>query len=278
MKFRLTAIWIAFVTGCASLPATISEHSLRVMSYNIEYGSQGLDRVVTVIRDEHPDIVGLQEVDVHWSARSNFVDQAARISKATGMNYRFARIYQLPNADLSKPPREFGVALLSRYPIVGFTNHEITQLSTQDSTPTPAQLPGLLDAMIDIDGRKVRVFNVHLDYRSDPSVRAKQVSEIIEFINKDTISTILTGDLNATPNAPELRPLLDRLSDTWPEKQMPGLTYSSTKPEKRIDYVLTTDGFCPTKSRIPKVYASDHFPIVIDLIFDGKCRINHGTQ
>lgn len=245
------------------------------MSYNIEYGNQGLDSVAAVIRDQHPDIVGLQEVDVHWSARSNFVDQAATLSKATGMNYRFARIYQLPNADPSKPPREFGVALLSRYPIVAFTNHEITRLSTQDSTPTPAPLPGLLDATLDVGGRNVRVFNVHLDYRSDPSVRAKQVSEIIGYINKDTIYTILTGDLNAAPNAPELAPLLGRLHDTWPENQTPGLTYSSTKPEKRIDYVLTSDGFCPTKARIPTVYASDHFPIVIDLIFDGKCKIPH---
>lgn len=277
MKPRWLAIGSALLTSCASLPAKTPEFSLRVMSYNIEYGHEGLDSVAAVIRDEHPDIVGLQEVDVHWSARSNFVDQAAALSKATGMNYRFARIYQLPNADKSKPPREFGVALLSRYPITTFTNHEITRLSTQDSTPTPAPLPGLLDATLNINGRNVRVFNVHLDYRADPSVRAKQVAEILGYIVKDTISTILTGDLNAAPDAPELKPLIDRLNDTWPEKQMPGLTYSSTKPEKRIDYVLTTDGFCPTKTRIPKVYASDHFPIVIDLIFGGKCKISHGS-
>ena len=246
------------------------------MSYNIEYGHEGLDSVAAVIRGEHPDIVGLQEVDVHWSARSNFVDQAAMLSKATGMNYRFARIYQLPNADQSKPPREFGVALLSRYPIVAFMNHEITRLSTQDSTPTPALLPGLLDATLNINGRNIRVFNVHLDYRADPSVRAKQVSEIIWYIARDTTSTILTGDLNASPDAPELKPLLDILGDSWPRDQKPGLTFSSTKPEKRIDYVLVSDRFCTTKTQIPTVYASDHFPIVIDLVLDPKCKSIRG--
>src|SRR3954471_1448723 len=112
MKSRLCMIGAVLLTGCASLPAKAPNQSLRVMSYNIEYGHEGLDSVASLIRDEHPDIVGLQEVDVHWSARSNFVDQAATLSKATGMNYRFARIYQLPNSDPSKPPREFGVALL----------------------------------------------------------------------------------------------------------------------------------------------------------------------
>lgn len=275
MNSRWLVIGIVWTMGCASLPAKTSGHSLRVMSYNIEYGHEGLDSVAAVIRDEHPDIVGLQEVDVHWSARSNFIDQAAELSKATGMNYRFARIYQLPNADPSKPLREFGVALLSRYPIVAFNNREITRLSTQDSTPTPAPLPGLLDAIVNIDDRNVRVFSVHLDYRSDPSVRAKQVSEILEYIARGTVATIFTGDLNAAPDAPELKPLLDRLHDTWPEAQKPGLTFSSKKPEKRIDYVLISDGFCPKSARIPKVYASDHFPLVIDLVLDGKCRNLH---
>ena len=263
--------------GCVTLPARTPERSQRVMTYNIEYGHQGLDSIIAVIQGERPDIVGLQEVDVHWSARSNFVDQAATLSKATGMNYRFARIYQLPNSDPSKPPREFGVALLSRYPIVAFTNHEITRLSTQDSTPTPAPLPGFLDATVDVNGRNVRVFNVHLDYRADPSVRMKQVSEILEYLPKDTVSTILTGDLNAAPDAPELRPLLDRLHETWPGPE-PGLTFSSTKPEKRIDYVLVSGGICSIASRIPKVYASDHFPLVIDLIFGGPCGIRHSVQ
>jgi endonuclease/exonuclease/phosphatase family metal-dependent hydrolase len=274
--------WLTFVLlvtlGCASIPAKGRDNSIRVMSYNIEYGNNGLDSVAAVIRDQHPDVVGLQEVDVHWSARSNFVDQADLLAKKTGMQYRFARIYQLPNTDTSKPPREFGVALLSRYPIVAFTNHNITRLSTQDSTPTPTLMPGLLDATIDFHGRKFRVMNVHLDYRADPAVRGKQVSEMMTYIGSDTISTVLTGDFNASPDAAELAPLFAHLNDTAPHGAAPQFTFSSTKPEKKIDYVLTTDSFCPTKYQVPKVHASDHFPVVVDFRFDGVCRIHHETQ
>lgn len=261
--------------ACASLPPGAQGGKIRVMSYNIEYGHEGLDSVAAVIRDQRADIVGLQEVDVHWSARSNFVDQAALLAHRTGMSYRFAHIYSIPNSDPSKPPREFGVAILSRFPIVSFSNHDITRLSTQDSGVTPALLPGLLDVEVNADGRRIRVFNVHLDYRSDPSVRAKQVSDVIEYINKDTISTILTGDLNAAPDAAELKPLMRRLSDTWVNNAEPAPTFPSTKPEKKIDYVFTTDSFCASGTYIPKVYASDHFPIVVDLILGGTCRRGH---
>lgn len=277
MKRCLLTIGAALLNACASVSTKTPENSLRVMTYNIEYGHEGLDSVIAVIRDQHPDVVGLQEVDVHWSARSNFVDQAELLAKGTGMQYRFARIYQIPNADASKPPREFGVALLSRFPITAFANHQMSRLSTQDSTPVLTMMPGLLDATIDFSGRKFRMMNVHLDYRADPSVRAKQVAEIIGYINADTIATILTGDMNAGADAPELKPLRDRLNDVWPVGS-PGLTFSVAKPEKRIDFVLTTDAFCPRNPRIANVRVSDHFPVIVDLFFDGVCKISRVHQ
>lgn len=268
------------VVGCASMPTKAPEHLLRVMSYNIEYGHEGLDSVAAVIRDQHPDIVGLQEVDVHWSPRSNFVDQAALLAKGTGMNYRFARIYQFANDDPSKPPREFGVAILSRYPITAFTNHEITRHSTQDSTAAPAQLPGFLDATINANGTNIRIFDVHLDYRRDPSVRAQQVAEMLGYIEPCTSPTLLFGDMNAPPNAPELQPLFQHLHDTWPGSNGQGPTYPAKAPESKIDYVVTSDGFRVRKASVPEVYASDHRPMVVDLevsndFVAGSCKTTH---
>ena len=89
MNSRLLAIGAVWMMGCASAPTHNGERSLRVMSYNIEYGHEGLDSVAAVIRDQHPDIVGLQEVDVHWSERSNFADQAALpITTSPGIRLR----------------------------------------------------------------------------------------------------------------------------------------------------------------------------------------------
>ena len=263
--FLAAAVAVA-ASGCATLPAGTSGDSLRVMTYNIQYGNEGLDSVIAVIRTEKPDIVGLQEVDVHWSARSNFVDQAALLAKGTGMDYRFARIYQIPSDDSTKPPREFGVALLSRYPIVGFENHIITRLSTQEANPTPTPLPGFLEAALDVNHKTVRVFDVHLDYRRDPQVRAKQVADMLGYIGDSKVPTILFGDLNARPEAPELQPLLRKLHDTWPYSSGPGLTDPAKNPTAKIDFVLTSDAFRVKKAWVPEVYASDHRPVVVDLV------------
>ena len=262
----LIAVIAVVLVGCATVPAAVREQPLRAMTYNIQYGHEGIDSVVAVIRAEKPDIVGLQELDVHWSERSSFIDQAERLAKGTGMDYRFARIYQLPNEDPNKPPREFGVGILSRYPIVSFTNHIITRLSTQEENPVPAPLPGFLEAMIDVNGRKVRVFDVHLDYRRDPSVRAKQVAEMLHYIGNSGIPTLVFGDMNAKPDAPELQPLLRKFHDTWSYSEGPGFTGPAKNPTGKIDYVLTSDGFRVVKAWVPKVYASDHFPVVVDLI------------
>ncbi len=54
---------------------------LRVATYNIHAGAGqdnvfDLDRTAAAIRDLDADVIGLQEVDVHWGARSDFADEA----------------------------------------------------------------------------------------------------------------------------------------------------------------------------------------------------------
>ena len=259
-------------SACASLPNATRSQSLRAMTYNIQYGHEGLDSVADVIRAQKPDIVGLQEVDVHWNERSSFVDQAQLLAKSTGMNYRFARIYQLPNSDPSKPPREFGVALLTRHPILSFANHEITRLSTQEENPVPQPLPGLLEATVDVNGTKIRVFDVHLDYRRDPAVRMRQVADMLRYVGDSSIPTLMFGDMNAYPDAPELQPLFGKFRDTWPYAQDSGWSAPAKEPKGKIDYVLTSDGFRVVKAWVPKVYASDHLPVVVDLVFEPRSR------
>lgn len=266
--YRRTAVAVTFAllsSACAPLRSTRAGIPLRVMTYNIRSGNGSLDSTAAAIRAEQPDIVALQEVDVHWAERSSFVDEVAALSQKLGMSARFAPIYLLPGLTPGAPQREFGVALLSRYPVVGFRNDTIARLSTQVQNPVPAPAPGLLDALLDVRGQPVRVFNTHLDYRTDPSVRATQVRQMLGFIGDLSVPTLVFGDLNAAPDAPELQPLLARLHDAW-SGSSPGYTYPAEAPRERIDYVLVSPHFTVRSVRVPETQASDHRPVVADLV------------
>jgi len=217
-----------------------------MMTWNIAAGHGNLARIADEIRMDKPDVVALQEVDVKWSERSAFVDQADSLAKSLGMNVRFGPIYDLSG-------RQFGVAILSRFSIATSTNHEITRLSTQQQNPVPAKAPGFLETVLDIRGTRVRVFSTHLDYRSDPSVRVKQVGEMLEILRQSGMPTILAGDLNATPEAAELKPLMQELHTVSTE-----MTYPADSPVKRIDYVLASKPVALTDPHVHATSASDH--------------------
>lgn len=73
---------------------------LRIATYNIHAGS-GMDNVFDLDRQEaalralHADVIGLQEVDVHWDARSQNRDLAEELADRLGMHVSFAPIYSL---------------------------------------------------------------------------------------------------------------------------------------------------------------------------------------
>jgi endonuclease/exonuclease/phosphatase family metal-dependent hydrolase len=267
-KVLASALFLSVATACSAFhsgSASLPDRSLRVMTYNIEAGNGNLDRIADVIRTSGAQIVALQEVDVHWAERSNFTDEAQALATSLGMQMRFAPIYHFPGSDSTKPPREYGVALLSRYTIEGWVNHELSRLSTQQQNPIPAEMPGFLEATINFRGTRIRVFNTHLDYRSDPRVRQQQVLETLRYIGESSTPTLLFGDLNAPPDAPELQPLRARLRDAWPAPAGAGFTYPSNAPVRRIDYVLTSPHFLVRDAKVPETIASDHRPVVIDL-------------
>lgn len=244
---------------------------LRVMSYNIHYGSDvknkyNLEGIADVIKDSGAEVIGLQEVDVHWGSRSNFENEIRLIAEKLDMNYFFAPIYSLDPVNAGEPRREFGVAVLSKYPILEAVNHDITRLSTQVSNPDPAPSPGFLEVLINVKGVHLPVYVTHLDYRSDPKIRSMQVSDMIRVMGSNHREKILLGDMNATPAAVELAPLFSMFNDTVSITGNDScLTFPSNAPRSRIDYILTTDGIRVDSTKTINSQASDHLPIISDI-------------
>jgi endonuclease/exonuclease/phosphatase family metal-dependent hydrolase len=279
--------WLSTLAAAAALTLTLAGPSaaagphdrgpglgvpVRVMSYNIRHGAGtdgvfDLDRTAAAIRTQHPDIVGLQEVDQDWDARSNFVDEPAALARALHMHVFFGAIYDLPPLTPGAPDRRYGVAILSRYPIVRAVDHEITRLSTQDPNPTPAPAPGFPEAVVNVRGALVHVFDTHLDYRADPSVRQRQVADTVAIMRAAGGQQVLLGDFNAAWDAPELAGLHDILVDAWTATgQAGGETYPAEAPDVRIDHITVTPGIAVRDAWVPVTLASDHRPVVAGLV------------
>ncbi|MFD2081592.1 Metal-dependent hydrolase, endonuclease/exonuclease/phosphatase family [Actinopolymorpha cephalotaxi] len=242
---------------------------LRAATYNIHAGlgqdnvfDLDLDRTAAAIRALDADLIGLQEVDVHWGTRSGFVDEAHALAERLDMHVFFAPIYDLDPATPGAERRQYGVAVLSRYPILAAENHDLTRLSTQDPNPVPAPAPGFPEVTVNVRGVRVHFYTTHLDYRSDPSVRAAQVKDMLAILAADSGPKILVGDFNAEPGAVELAPLWDHLTDAAPGGDD---TYPADVPDKRIDLITVSPEVAVRRVRTVATLASDHRPVVADL-------------
>jgi endonuclease/exonuclease/phosphatase family metal-dependent hydrolase len=245
---------------------------LRMMSYNIHAGADqdnvfDLERQAAVIEAQRPDVVALQEVDVHWSARSDYTDEASWLARRLGMRVFFGAIYSLPPERPGAPPREYGLAILSRFPILAAENHKITRVSTQVPDPAPGLVPGFPEIVIRVRGVLVHVYDTHLDFRADPAVRRAQVADMLAIMNERPGATILAGDFNATPDAAELAPLWAELGDVMTRPGRVDIpTYPANAPRQRIDYVTAAPDIGVLGRWVPDTVASDHRPVVADLL------------
>lgn len=157
---------------------------LRFASYNIFHGGHaGYDMSLMAknIIDNKIDIVGLQEVD-RGVARSNGIDVLEELSLATG--YRYYAFFK--TIDLNGG--EYGIAVLSRYPIVS------SDKLLLDAGNYEKRALGY--TAIDIDGHHISFLVTHLSFRSS-SARESQLLRVSEELAKKE-EFVLAGDFNSS--------------------------------------------------------------------------------
>lgn len=253
--------------------------SVRMVTYNIAAGrnaDQTFDLTTTIdqLRSLDADVVALQEVDRHWGERSEWRDLVGELGESLGMHTAFAPIYSLDPATPDEPRREYGLALLSRYPILAVDNHELTRKSSVFPDLPPGPMPGFLEATLQVGGTPLHVYNTHLDSKGDPTLREIEVAETLEIMAADPEGTpqVLAGDYNAQPGDPELDPLWGTVADGWTAARRTSggpMTYPAPEPVKRIDVISVTPGIRVRHASVPSdaaaAQASDHRPVVMEL-------------
>ncbi len=226
---------------------------------------QRTQMVADVIAEHAPDFVSLQEV-VQTPTMDN---RAEVIAAATGYQWTWAVTTGDPLF------MEEGPAILSRWPIAWtdvaeLPHDDLGGLTTRKAIAAGIQLP---------DG-EITVVASHFTIDESDEVKADQAAATADLIaaHPSPRGATFAGDLNATPDTPAMQLLRDRgFIDAWTAANPddPGLTFASTAPDRRIDYIYAVPGTDSTPTvtactlvltdPVDGVFASDHIGVLCEL-------------
>ncbi|MFJ2178691.1 endonuclease/exonuclease/phosphatase family protein [Streptomyces sp. NPDC087851] len=251
-------------------PAALAAESLKVMDWNIQ-GGQGSDgvtdiqRIVSVIGAQNPDVVTLQEL--HDNTAVGGPNQWQVLLDAFPQYFaHFAK------SDTNALGGVAGNLILSKYPI----KEKLTFQLPQYPSGTTAVLRSLGGARLDVNGTDVRVYTTHLSAGVGTEAterRNRQARAVIDKVSGALMTTpmLLTGDLNVRPDN-QIRPWFAAAEwiDSWTRVNANTGSGAVTHPgdgldDSRIDYIYTTPAFDVGGARTVTTNASDHRPVIADL-------------
>jgi endonuclease/exonuclease/phosphatase family metal-dependent hydrolase len=251
--FSLTAL--AACSGPKAFTGT-QPADINVLCYNIHHANPpstkdkiDIPAIAKVIADSKPDIVALQEVDVHTDRSGKTLHQAEELARLSGMKSFFAK-------GIDYGGGEYGVAILSRYPILETNRYPLTTVAGTNGEPRV-----LATALLQLPGnRKVLMACTHLDAQRGDTNRQVQIREVMDILSKQPYPVIVAGDLNAPENSSVINTLDQHFSRSCTDC---GFTIPVENPRRCIDFVAFTPGKFETVSHtvIQEKYASDHLPV-----------------
>ncbi len=241
------------------------------MVYNIHAGKdaaggENLSRVAELVRGTGADLVLLQEVDRN-TQRSGPADQPATLARLTGYSVAFGRTISFQGGD-------YGIALLSRWPIRRDTLIPLTVTAPPGRTVEGREQRGVLLAVVDAPGGPLAVLGTHLDHTGDDVWRMQEIATVLltaRTAGEQGMPILIGGDLNARPESAvhgELRAAGFR--DAW-EGCGAGdaMTFPAHAPDRRIDYLYVSGETRCVSARVLPGDASDHRPLLFRLRLRG---------
>jgi endonuclease/exonuclease/phosphatase family metal-dependent hydrolase len=257
--------------------AIAADAPLRIMSFNIRLPaeSDGVDYwetrkplAVTMLREQAPDVIGLQELvksqadylarelpAYAWFGRGRNADGGG---EHMGVFYRKDRLKVVESGDfwLSDTPDVPGSITW---------NHLYPRMVTW----------ALFEQRS--DGKRFYLFNTHLPYREqDEAARIKGVQAIARRLAalQAGVPIVLTGDFNTAPDTEVHAVLARTLQDAWttaPRVEGSDATFHAFTgtPDRRIDWIFVRgvqlESITSVTTRWNHRYPSDHFPLVATL-------------
>ena len=262
----IVTISLATILGAVALEYPIDQNvsgdSLRVLSYNIQQGSdenanKNFEAQSVVIRGVNADIIGLQESDT------------CRISSGNSDIVRFVsnRLKLYSYYGPKTLTGTYGIALLSKYPILNPKTFYMESKGEQTAT---------ILAQIIVGSTIFNIFITHLGNYEDPAEDRSQIvqQENILSVTNGLSNVILMGDFNFELGTEQYNITVAQLYDCWeiapPTEKLFGdlpKGWETRLPDGRIDHIFVSSELNNSVSLI--VYsggtAADHPCVYVDL-------------
>jgi endonuclease/exonuclease/phosphatase family metal-dependent hydrolase len=257
-------------TTSTSTSTTSSTSTLKVMQYNTHHGvgtdgRYNLDRIATVIANQRPDVVSLNEV-MYNSSYGNGENQTETykrlLQQKTGQTWYC--IYARMDGNWSSTAWSTGNALCSRYAF---------RTTTKYALSTGAH--SVAHGTIVVNGRTINLFSTHVSW-SNSSWRTTETRQVKSIASTWSENRIVMGDFNTWPWTTDYQIMASAYYDSWAEGLKAGIASSpsgsvgSTKGTSRFDYIYRSFGASAlvlTKVTVPNTSSggakpSDHDPVV----------------
>lgn len=219
-----------------------TQHCFNYVTKQIEF-----DCFVDAIHNCGADIIGLQEMR-DLGPDPDYTAQVKILAEKLGYHYYFAKAIDF----YGRSP--YGNGLLSRYPILSAETVLIPDPSVKVYSGY-YETRCILKAKIDVAGG-LNIIATHFGLNPDEQVNAVQT--IISNLPEER--GVLMGDFNLRPNDRILKPIQERLFDTASLFTEEKVSFPSDAPDRKIDYIFTTNDLKVLEADIPALVVSDHRP------------------
>lgn len=230
--------------------------TLRIVTYNI-HRSRGMDRLIRpqrvaeVLRAVDADVIALQEV-VGAGPRGSHIEE---IGAALGMGWVMAQTRELRG-------HQFGNVVLSRFPIVHHSQHDLTYKTCEERCMQRVD--------VDVNGRTLHVYNVHLG--TAILERRHQAQRLAAVVSNRHVTgpKIVLGDFNEWMRGLTTTLLSSRLKSVDLQQFMKRRRhYPGLFPILHLDHIyydgpLEVTHIEVLRNRLSLV-ASDHLPLIADV-------------
>ncbi|GMW02485.1 MAG: hypothetical protein AMXMBFR84_36210 [Candidatus Hydrogenedentota bacterium] len=221
-----------------------NQRDFRILNANVNTAQGDPERLLEIISHYNPDVILLQEVGDRWLPSL----------AALNAEYPFELVY--PKND------NFGIALYSRRPLI---NPQVRFIGHVDLAT--------LTARIEFEKQDVYFIAAHtlppMGWQNS-YWRNNQLNLLGEHANAINGNVVLAGDLNATPWSGHFQEMIRNsglrdsargygVQATWP--------VGSLLLRIPLDHCLHSSGLEVVGREVGPDIGSDHFPVIVDLVF-----------